>query len=211
MNGRSFACFSRTSVAWTRAWASASSGRFRSPVEIRSSIGQPSATRRRTVSGGSTGATTSLGSSRMRRTSSAEATSSSPTASSTFFRWRSRSARLRRWSASRPAPLRAYDAVRSARVSAFAAASRAMASRPAACCRSRYASATPSRASFVATWIAGPAGVDDLPGGERLEDGVGEPEDRGQPRDLGGAAGRDRAGDARTGGGRRRRGTASSC
>ena len=46
MNGRSFACFSRIRVAWTSAWASASSGRFRRPVAIRSSSGQSSATRR---------------------------------------------------------------------------------------------------------------------------------------------------------------------
>ena len=49
----------------------------------------------------------------------------------------------------------------------------------------------------MATWIAGPAGVDDLARGQRLEDGVGEPQDRGQARDLRRAARGDRAADAR--------------
>jgi hypothetical protein len=49
---------------------------------------------------------------------------------------------------------------------------------------------------------AGPAGGHKLPRGQRLEDGVREPEDRGQPADLRRADGGDRPADARTGRGR---------
>ena len=58
---------------------------------------------------------------------------------------------------------------------------------------------------------AGPAGVDDLPGGERLEDRVRESEDGGEPRDLGGAARRHRARRRSTRPRRSPRGRANSC
>ena len=170
MNGRSFACLRRISVAWTSAWASASSGRWRSPVTIRSSIGQPSATRRSTDSGGSTGATTILGSSRSGGPARRRRPRARPTASAISLR--RVAARPGCGGGRPPAPPRSGHTRRSAptRVSALAAASRAIMSRPAASWRSKYASDTPSRASLVAACDPRLPGLDDLPRGQRSED-----------------------------------------
>ena len=204
MNGRSFACFSRIRVASTSAWASASSGRLLQAggdqVVERAVVGDQADHRLGRLDRGDhdpgvePDPADQLGRGDLQLADGrldvpAAGGRARPGCGGGRPPGPRRSGRRRR--SGRPGPRRWRRPRGRSPASRRPAGGRSTPRRP------------PSRASLVAAWTPGLPGGDDLPGGQRLEDRVGDPQDRRQARHLRRAARRDRPGDARPGRGRR--------